>query len=282
MSFTFVHIVIIVVLIVIVLFFYTQEENKPVKPEPKPIPIVPEPEPEPNIIVEYFEVPKLNDRIKGDSLYANVINRSNRPYLRNDRDTNAHETTHSINARLRNETREKDNAFYLVQGNKAIRFPEPNIRKSWVAQYVPEDLRHNRFKTYVTGQSAWENEPLYLVDEWVCYINGAMIAIESVNNNSLRIATSQDLMKGQLEFAVYCTALYKAIQEHDPQYLEDNPQFKPFIQDLHNIAEETFQKGIKLPVFQGFRQTEYINNLRSSGLGEFLKQEFNEVWSNDK
>lgn len=287
MQFQFPHILVIIVIIVFALFIYTVSEEKP-KPKPKPVPIIPkpspipEPEPSPDIIVEYFEIPKLNNRVREDSLYADIINRSDRPYLQYDRDTQAHETTHGINSRLRNETREKDNAFYLVQGNKAIRFLEPNIKKSIVAQYVPEDLRHNRFKTYVTGQTAWENEPLYLIDEWVCYINGAMVAVESVNNGKMHISTTQDLMKGQLEFAVYCTALYKAIQEHDPQYLEDNPQFKPFLQDLHNMAADTFYKGIKLPVFQGFRQEEYINELRNSGIAYILKQDFNGVWLNDK
>ena len=73
-------------------------------PEPAPQPD-PEPAPEPEPVLTFEDVPIYRTRIVEESKYADIINRARNPVLEYDRDTDAHETTHMIQADLRNKDR---------------------------------------------------------------------------------------------------------------------------------------------------------------------------------
>lgn len=126
----------------------------------------------------------------------------------------AHETTHGINSRLRQEFSTPGlNAFY-VAGGKALVLREPRFHKRDVAALVPPALRGRCFGLYLAGQQEWDDCPLYLVDEWVAYTNGALVGLE------LRHAGLQSELENSVEFAAYAWTLLKAIETHDPQYAD--------------------------------------------------------------
>lgn len=90
--------------------------------------------------------------------------------------TTVHECTHGINADLRNKffPAQRVNCFYLLRDNY-ISFNEPNWRKREVIPFIPQEYKSGPlYTTYVSG-SNWDDRPLYLWDEWVAYINGAML-----------------------------------------------------------------------------------------------------------
>jgi hypothetical protein len=98
-------------------------------------------------------------------------------YWDSDLMTAGHETTHGINSELRNnynKTGKQANGFYVLDDQAAI-IVDPKIRKSAVAAYVPTSLRGDRYSTYVTGQTEWDDTPTYLFDEWVAYTNQSAI-----------------------------------------------------------------------------------------------------------
>lgn len=279
----------IILILIIMLFKQQPSPNiiyKPISPKPNiPQPIIDEPD-IPQIELSFYDINIISSRIKENSKYADIINRSRNPVLEYDRDTDAHETTHMIQADLRNNKnrsvnyRQRFNSFYLI-GGKGIDFLEPNMRKRQVVSYVPQVLREYRFPTYVSGQTAWDDTPLYLVDEWCAYMNGAEVAIEDYYNNR-HDGTKYDAVKGVMEFSIYCTALCMSIHDNDPEYWKNNIEFKEFIKKQLNRSYKIFQEGMKIDLYQGYRQEEYIKKLNTDpsceALREFLRVEFDGVW----
>lgn len=261
---------------------------KPITPQPQPKPPEPEPEPEPppkpQPVLNFDNIPVYRIRIQENSKYADIINRAINPVLGYDRDTDAHESTHMIQSTIRNEkNRNSDkryNSFYLL-GGKGISFPEPKIKKRDIAPYVPSILRESRYNTYVTGQSAWDNEPLYLVDEWCAYMNGAEVSLEEYKSGR-HDGTMYDAVKGPLEFSVYCTALCMAIKDKDPEYWEREEGFKYFMKEQLKRSYHIVMSGLEIREFQGYRQNEYISNLKNSDSAELMRQflidEFDGIW----
>ena len=134
-----------------------------------------------------------------------------------DKVTWAHETTHGINRRLRNEHRQsaKINALYCLN-NRACIIEEPPLTISQVAETIPVELRENLFHLYMVQQAhSWNNTPLYIFDEWVAYTNGA--AVRYNLNLKERLGT----VKAMLEFNNYALAL---------AIMTDNSQLKNFVE----------------------------------------------------
>lgn len=97
------------------------------------------------------------------------------------------------------------NAFYVYE-NKYVWYDEPDFRKRDVIEFVPQRWRnHHLFKTYVSGAPAWDNQPLYLWDEWTAYCNGAK-AGES--NSEIEFATI---------FGWFAYAVLEACKKYDPE-----------------------------------------------------------------
>lgn len=111
----------------------------------------------------------------------------------------------------------RNNAFY-VGNNTAYVFPEPNLRKSDCIPFIQDKFKLNRYKTYITGQTAWDDTPLYIYDEWNAYIAGTECAIE-LGQLGITENKGTDISIGPLEFAVYSLALCMAIDKKDPSYL---------------------------------------------------------------
>jgi len=111
----------------------------------------------------------------------------------------------------------RKNAFYCGE-DRGITLPEPSIRKRDVVPFVPNELRSSRFGTYISGQSAWDDMPLYVFDEGVAYQQGARCGMDMVDRGEKPEKT--DLVYGVLEFVIYGTALMRAVEAKAPADLE--------------------------------------------------------------
>lgn len=264
-------------------------EEQPVQPWKPPVspPSEPSPPPEHPRVVEpeFVEVPVVSSRYREESLYADIMNRQSSPFTSSDRDTNAHETTHGINSDLRNKyTRQlgkRVNGFY-VTGGKGVIIEEPKLRIRDVVPYLPSGLRSYRYQTYlIQQQSGWDDVPLYLVDEWVAYVNGASVSVEDVERGRHN-GQWTDAVSGCLDFSIYCVALCMAIEEKDPGYWQSNTQFRNFMTWHLKKAHTTFMKGRNMEQFRWDKQEKLLQSLRNSEDGkrmrDFLNKYFDGLW----
>jgi len=232
--------------------------------------------------LDLIEVDQVSNIVKENSVYAGIINYSHDPTLDiKNRMTCAHETTHMINAGLRNSLKKGKNinVFYLPTGWACV-IEEPNMRKSQVAQFIPSNVRGYRYSTYVTGATEWDNQPLYLVDEWSAYINGAMVGIDDVNNNRYTDGWT-DGVSGCLELSLYCVALSMAIEEYDKEYWNNNVHFKSFMKWNLQRAYNTYMIGKDYPEFKWDKQEEFFRRFQESPstkeMRDFITEHFDGI-----
>ena len=141
-------------------------------------------------------------------------------YRDSDLVTWAHETTHGIHSRIRNQyARGHANGFYVL-ANRGITFTEPRCRKSAAARFIPAAWRDSTYGLYVAGQSAWDGEPLYVFDEWVAYTNGTEVGLELAERGLWRGGQRSETTENMLEFCVFAGAVIWAVHERDPSYAE--------------------------------------------------------------
>ena len=215
--------------------------------------------------VKFIEIDKVSDRINENSTYADIINYAQKPTLdiRN-RMTCAHETTHMINAELRKKYNREIpiNAFYLPTGWAFVTH-EPRIRKIQVANFIPDNVKGYRYNTYVTGAREWDKQPLYIIDEWCSYINGALVGIDDLKKGRYRGGRT-DGVSGCVELALYSIGLCMAIEKYDNKYWNENKQFRLFMKWNLQRAYNTYMAGKDYPEFKWKRQEEFLHRFRTS------------------
>jgi hypothetical protein len=141
-------------------------------------------------------------------------------YRDSDLVTWAHETTHGIHSRIRNQyARWHANGFYVL-ANRGITFTEPRCSKSAAARFIPAAWRDSTYGLYVAGQPAWDGEPLYVFDEWIAYTNGTEVGIELSERGLWRGGQRSETTENMLEFCVFAGAVIWAVHERDPSYAE--------------------------------------------------------------
>lgn len=194
--------------------------------------------------------------------------------------TAGHETTHGIQAHLRNYIAPQDgqryNAFY-VGGDHAAFVVEPNILKSDVAPEIPTPLHGPRFDLYITGQTEWDDTPLYIFDEWNAYTNGADVSVD-LETHGLWTAGWTDAVMGPLEFCVYAMATAKATADGDPGYFASNTQFKAFTAWEMERAMRLFTVGRAMTDFAWQDQDDYLATLRTSPQADDLRSFARATW----
>lgn len=145
----------------------------------------------------------------------------------------AHETTHGINANIRNSVqpgRDRFNGFYVLR-DRAIVLKEPDVTIQQVANMVPSALRGPSYKLYLVDQAhSWGDRPLYLFDEWVSYTNGSECGKE------LNLFGWYFELLQAHNFNVYCMYVAKAVQNGHGDY--NDGEFRKFM--MWNI-ERTFR-----------------------------------------
>lgn len=188
-----------------------------------------------------------------------------------DKITHGHETTHGINSDIRNNRAGGigKNGFYLL-GSKGVILDEPNMRKSAVAQYVPRSLQGSRYNLYIVGQTAWDDMPTYVFDEWVAYANGSAVGIDLVERGLWRYGW-RDGVAGTLEFVVYGLATAMAVEARAPQYWASNTQFREFVAWHARRSMQLFRKGAGMNDFKYDVQDRYYESLKSSADAEAMR-----------
>jgi len=204
-------------------------------------------------------------------------------YVDSDRVTHGHETTHGVHAFLRNDWNTLGvpaNGFYVL-GDQAALVAEPGISKSQVAPYVPTLLRGFRFDTYVTGQSAWDDTPLYLWDEWVAYTNGTAVAMDLYNAGQWTYGW-RDACSGTVEFVPYALAVGLAVEALDPTYFAQNLQFRQFLAWHLRRSLELFRACRGVPDFAWSDQDQLYLDLRTHAdaapLRDFLVRTYGQAF----
>ncbi len=236
------------------------------------------------IIPIFVSVPKFRSS-EQNSIYGDVLGHSKaRPHGDSGgRATNAHETSHSIHAYLRNMyTRQygkRVNGFYCLKGRGVV-IEEPNIRKSQVNKFVPKNLRSYRYNLYLGGM-AWDDTPLYIYDEWVAYVLGGMVNVEDIQKGRHKGGRT-DGVSGCLGFSIYAVALCMAVKEHDPQYWESNTQFRNFTIWMLYKSQKTYKMGHRMKELQWKDQDDLLKELLTSSsaapMRDFIRQHLDGVW----
>jgi hypothetical protein len=227
--------------------------------------------------LKFIDVPVLTQRLPESSFLADIVNRCRNPVLDEQRPTNGHESTHMLNSQLRNQHGGKVNALYVMSG-KAVLLKEPRLRKSAVPAFVPPSLRGYRFRTYVTGAQEWDDTPTYLLDEWSAYVNGCFVALD--DKRSGRTVEAADWAGGPLELGIYSLAMGMAVEQGDPVYFRDEPQFKAFLRWHWARAKLAFDRGRTVFPFQ--QQENLLKALQSSpdasSMRAFITKNLDGVW----
>ena len=263
---------------------------QPVRPVVPVTPVYPDPQPEqqpprqktvPNFVtVEEFRKHSEN------SVYGDIMRHSREAPFgdQHGRATNAHETAHGIHSYLRNkytrELKKKVNGFYALEGRGVV-IEEPGIRKSDVNDFVPENLRSYRYKLYLQGQSAWDDTPLYIYDEWNAYVLGGMTNVDDVKNGRHKKGWT-DGVSGCLGFSIYAVATCMAVKDKDPKFWDENLQFRNFTIWLLHRAKETYMIGRDMEEFQWEKQDklhqEFLTSSEAEPMRRFIKEHLEGVW----
>ena len=187
-------------------------------------------------------------------IYSDVLNYSKSiPFGDNHgRYTNTHETSHGISSEIRSKYRTQYtypiNGIYLLFG-KGMLLREPNILITDISKNIPISVRGYRYKTYFIDQTKyWNKQPLYILEEWNCYILGAECAVVDWQNETSLEKT--DAVSGALEFAVYSLALAKTVYEEDKNYWLENQDFKDLIEYNLLRAYHVYSIGKNIDAFR--------------------------------
>jgi len=236
--------------------------------------------------LSFIKIPKYRDIEDRGIIYQDVLSYSKQKPFGDEsgRNINVHETVHGIHSDVRNEYEKKLgyklNALYCLDGN-VILLKEPNITIRHVIKYVPEELRSYRWNLYFVQQlSNWDDQPTYILDEWIAYILGSKCA---VNDHELGINTHKsDAISGCLDFSIYAIAFAMAVKEHDPNYWKNHPEFKETIKYHLIQAEKTIGAGLDISEFNSEKQDILYNNLlhhvNGEDIREFLFDEFEGIF----
>lgn len=193
--------------------------------------------------------------------YVDIINHYGKRLNERSLLTDAHETTHMINNDIRNASKPGSCGLYVCE-DRSIVFPQPKFRKSAIAEHIPQELRGFRFKTYISGQTEWDDSPLYVYDEWVAYCNGGQVGVELVKAGAYNEGAC-DGVSGCLEFSIYAVATVLAVKKNDPGYLASCPQFMAFTAWNIERSAAIFKEGLAMPDFQVGEQSKILQALKS-------------------
>lgn len=222
--------------------------------------------------------------LKPNTVYNEVLSYSKeKPFGDNHgRSTNVHETVHGINSYVRNtykaELKKNINGFYAGNGN-AIIVENPKLTMRDIIPNIPLVLRGYRYELYFVKQLGdWNDTPTYPIDEWTAYIAGAECAVDD-DKNGIKIPKS-DYVSGALEFSIYCVALAKTVKDKDPEYWNNNEQFRNAIKYYLIKAEKVFFAGCEIFPFeqQDILLKELRDNEDAKILKEFLLKEFEGIF----
>lgn len=225
--------------------------------------------------IEFLNYPAIRqvDSAKLGSVLADIESHmpAGHAYKSSDLITWAHETTHGINSNIRNKYgKGNDNGFYCLL-NRAIVIPEPNTTIRKIAANVSPALRGGSFELYmVKSASDWNNQPLYVFDEWTAYTNGAACGLDLISRKLFKDDRSfgHDILS-MLEFSVYATATAYTIKQEDSNY--NDAIFRSYYSWNFDRVLGLYEQSKTLPEARLEKCGEYLERLKSDKLFGFMK-----------
>jgi hypothetical protein len=209
------------------------------------------------------------------------------PYGDNDKVTSGHECTHGINSyiRLKYAGQGRINALYFLN-DRAVILIEPHTTLATVAIYVPQSLRGNMYQTYLIGmQGSWNNESLYIFDEWISYTNGTAVGLDLAKAGKWGGGKRSDTVQFMMEFNVLSLCLAQVIVnvENPGVLYDDTSNFKAVLRWNLRRAVNLSKEAKKYPEFSGTGADAYMERLRTAqdakGLRDFCKKYFDPTWT---
>lgn len=244
--------------------------TRPSEPAPKPL----KPRPGSQVVWTDWK-PQRNESNASWGVYlTDIVNHlpwsfGNQYRHPNDLNIWAHETSHGISSHISNtlNTSGRDIYYFYLGKDKAAGIKQPKIKISQIANLVPEKLQKGRFNLYFVKQrEGFEDDPIYLYDEWVAYCNGAECGIE-LHPKKLYLPNKTDEVWGVLEFTVYAGYTLIAQKKHDPNY--NNKQLLEFTAWNMERAMKLYHEGYQYEVFN-WDEHKYLEFLRNdSAASEF-------------
>jgi hypothetical protein len=273
-------------------------QNHLINPPPS---LPPPPSPPPPVTPTWTDFPPLREV---DQSLGKVLGdiESHMPawhiYRSKDKITWAHETSHGLSSRLRTQHVPKDvangrflgdwvlspsgikvfrsfgrtNGFYVLE-DRAVIIIEPDCRMTDVALVVPRSLRgEETYPLYMIRQArSWNDQPLYIFDEWVAYSNGSAVRAD------LKIQDRGETVKYMLDFCVYSLCLAWVSKN-------DDDQFKFFLKWHLKRSMELWEANQQ--VGGDLRRSEfYWKTLKTSdeskGLRDFARPYLGEQWTKE-
>lgn len=141
-----------------------------------------------------------------------------------DKVTSAHEHNHGACAWTRNSQRAA-NGFYCLD-NRAFTCESPDFTLKELAAAIPESIRGQVFNLYLIDQQRhWNETPLYVCEEMVCYAVGSLAGLEfGLQKRTL------DSLDRALEMYQYTRAAAQMMLDAGCPQLDD---FEEFLATMH-------------------------------------------------
>ncbi len=121
-----------------------------------------------------------------------------------------HEGSHGVCVRM--PRIQGSHAIYLLDG-RSVYLRHPNLTIGEVAATIPTKSRGRIFQLYMVDQRRdWDREPIYIAEEWTCYIHGTLA------RRQLGLARREETESHALELERYCRAMLALAKRKDPTY----------------------------------------------------------------
>jgi hypothetical protein len=105
---------------------------------------------------------------------------------------------------------------------------EPRLTLAQVAAAVPADMRGGSYSLYLVQQRRhWNGQPLYILDEWVAYLNGTEIAVEYAEAG-VRLPNETLTAEYTHEFSAYAMELLH-LAWRLPSYVGEREKLESFV-----------------------------------------------------
>lgn len=141
---------------------------------------------------------------------------SSATYRDQDRLTWTHEATHGVNSLVRTRYAPRTggyNAAYVLGGRAAVILEPRPVRLQEVARFVPNELKgHTTYSMYMVNAAvSWNNEPLYVFDEWTAYTNSATQFVNETHAGIPQDSISD--LKYTAHFTIYSLCVAVAVNQ---------------------------------------------------------------------
>jgi hypothetical protein len=162
--------------------------------------------------------------------------------------TIAHESLHGLTNEMVNASKESDDYVYYGNGQGAYVLRPKEILNE-VVKYIQPNYRaltESRVQTYLVIHPAYNKNLLHIFDEWNGYIVTSKSAVDLLNVKYNDPNENVDPFEGLADMVYFCSASLLALQDHDPEYLQNNTQFKAIFAMFLEQSGELLRDGPKM------------------------------------